>query len=384
MLVGEPLDQCPFVGIEVDAGDRVERGRGFLVHVVLQELREQTVLGHLVGVAVAGEVAEVAHALVAGVEQAQLHQFVGFDVFDELDAGVLEGRPPEAEVVLKDPLFERFAHHRPRVLDAEFLGDCLTVGVCGYGGDAVHHAVGKGDVLLHPGAQLRVLELCEGGEHGAGNVAVALDVVAGHYRERREPACPTPGQRFGDESEGGPGCGTGLVVVDDVGVGGVEVARDVVEVVAALGDCQRNNPDGVGGHLLDHCFGIVGREEVLDDRTDDPPFPGSVRVLHHQGVQAALAVHHLFHPGIAGQDPDAADGPVMRLAGVHQPVQVHGLVRAVETAHAEVDDPGGQAGAVVGGHCQGVRQSGKDAGFGCRHGLAFRCSEGAGQKTQFG
>jgi GAF domain-containing protein len=67
VFVGEPLDQGPFVGFEVDSGDRLERGGGFLVHVVEQELREQWVLCDLVGVAVAGEVAEIAHALMASV-----------------------------------------------------------------------------------------------------------------------------------------------------------------------------------------------------------------------------------------------------------------------------------------------------------------------------
>lgn len=42
---------------------------GFVVHIVEKEPGEQGVLGHLVGVAVAGKVAEIAHPLMAGIEQ---------------------------------------------------------------------------------------------------------------------------------------------------------------------------------------------------------------------------------------------------------------------------------------------------------------------------
>ena len=61
-------------------------------------------------------------------------------------------------------------------------------------------------------------------------------------------------------------------------------------------------------------------------------------MLHSKGVMAVLAVHYFLHVGVTGQDPDAADGPVMGFSGIHEPVQVHGLVGAVEAAYSEVDD----------------------------------------------
>ena len=117
--VGEALDELAPVGVEVDPG-HLGQGRAALVlHVAEQEVDEERVLADLVRVAVAGEVAEVAERLVAGVEQPQLHQLVGHDVVDELHAGVLEGRPAVGEVVLEHPLGERLAHDRPAVLDPE-------------------------------------------------------------------------------------------------------------------------------------------------------------------------------------------------------------------------------------------------------------------------
>src|SRR6476660_9794233 len=48
----------------------------------------------------------------------------------------------------------------------------------------------------------------------------------------------------------------------------------------------------------------------------------------------------LYPPSVlvSWHDPDAADAPVERDALVHQAVVVHRLVRAMETAHSDVDD----------------------------------------------
>ena len=64
------------------------------------------------------------------------------------------------------------------------------VGVCGHGGDAVHHGVGEAHLALDPGGQVGVPEPGEGGERAAGQVAVVLQVVAGHDGERGQAALP--------------------------------------------------------------------------------------------------------------------------------------------------------------------------------------------------
>ena len=75
----------------------------------------------------------------AGIEQAQLHEFVGLDVVHHLHAGVLERRAALREVVLQDPLLKVFADHRPGILDAEVLRHHVPVGIRGDRGNAVHH-----------------------------------------------------------------------------------------------------------------------------------------------------------------------------------------------------------------------------------------------------
>ncbi len=77
---------------EVDARDRPQRRDGFAGHVVQQEPREQRVGRDLVHEPVADQVAWIAQGLMAGVEQPQLHQLVGFHVGNDLDAHVFQWR----------------------------------------------------------------------------------------------------------------------------------------------------------------------------------------------------------------------------------------------------------------------------------------------------
>ena len=121
LAVGEPLDQRLLVLVQVDPGDRLQ-GRGRLeIHVVEEEPREQRVLCGLVDEPVAGQVAEVAHRLVARVQQPELHQLVRLDVVDQLGTDRLVGGASEREVVLQNPLREGLAHDRPGVGDPEPL-----------------------------------------------------------------------------------------------------------------------------------------------------------------------------------------------------------------------------------------------------------------------
>ena len=145
--IGEALDQRRLVVVEVDAGDGAQRRRSLVVHVAAQERAVERVLGGLVDEPVAVEVGEVAERLVARVEQAQLHQLVGLDVVDDLDADVLVGRAAERERVLEHPLRERLADHRPGVVDVEALLDLGAVGVGGLRRDPVDHRVRERDAV---------------------------------------------------------------------------------------------------------------------------------------------------------------------------------------------------------------------------------------------
>ncbi len=271
-------------------------------------------------------------------------------MIDDLDPGVGVGRPPGSEGVLEHPLAVGLADDRPLVFDAEPVPDLVPVGVGGHRGDAVHHGVGEADLALDPGGQAGITEPGEGGERAAGSIAVVLQVVTGHDRERGLAALPATAQRLGDQAERGPRDRAGLQVGEHVRVGRVELAGGVVDVVPALGDGQRDDAGRGRRHLLDDRLRVVRGEQVLHDRPDDPRFPGPVAVLEDQGVEAVLCVQDLLHPLVRWHDPDAADAPVVRGALVHQAVVVHGLVRAMEAAHSDVDHTRRDQAAIVGRH----------------------------------
>jgi hypothetical protein len=188
----------------------------------------------------------------------------------------------------------------------------------------------------------------ERGEHPLGQLPVALQVVAGHDRERRHTVLAAAAQRLGDQAERGPGRRARFEVGAHVRAGQVEVAGGVVDVVAALGNGQRHDPDVLGRHLPEDRFRVVRRIEIGHDRADHPGLVDAVWMLDDQRVQAVLRVQHLLHAAVGGHHPDAADTPVQRGALVHQQVEVHGLVRAVEAADADMHDAGRDQAAVVG------------------------------------
>ncbi len=359
LRVGEALDQCPLVVREIDSGHRLQGGSGLLVHVAQQESGEQRVLRDVVDESVSAEVADVAEGLVARVEQPQLHQLVRGDVVDHLHAGVLERRPTEGERILQRPLGERFRGDGPGVLEVVPCGELVDDVGCGDGGDAIHHRVGELRVVRDPLRQCGILQSRERGEGRPSDVSVPFDVVARHDRERREPAVLATGQGLADESEGGARHGARRQIGPYGGVLGVELAGGGREVVAALGHGERDDA-GVGvRELLDHRLGIVRREEVLGDGSDDRGVPRAVGVPERQGVEAVLSVHDVLHATITRQHAHAADSPARRGVDVaaQQPIHVHRLVGAVEPADTEVHDAGGDRGPVVSRHVDVVGKS---------------------------
>ncbi len=73
-------------------------------------------------VSVPREQAEIAHDLVRGVEQAQLHVLVGHDVIDHLYPDVLEWRTAWKNLS-STPVDERLGPHRPFVIDGKLPKD---------------------------------------------------------------------------------------------------------------------------------------------------------------------------------------------------------------------------------------------------------------------
>ena len=130
----------------------------------------------------------VAERLVAGIQEPKLHFFVGQDVRCHLSADQLPRRSTLDEVVFDYPLFERFRHHRPSIVDFELLFYQGAMLVCGGGSDAIDHAVWKDAVLGQPVPENGISQLGKSRQHLFGDLTVALNVVAGHQSDRRQPA----------------------------------------------------------------------------------------------------------------------------------------------------------------------------------------------------
>ena len=95
-------------------------------------------------------------------------------------------------------------------------------------------------------------------------------------------------------AEGGAGECSRLEIVHYIGIGRVELARSVRDVVSALGDGERYDFRRFGCHLFDHRLRILWSEQVLDDRPDDPGLEGSVGMLERQRVEAVLRAECVF------------------------------------------------------------------------------------------
>ena len=224
---------------------------------------------------------------------------------------------------------------------------------------------------VDPGGELGVGQPGEPDDGLAGVVTVALEVVAGQHGERGGAGVPAPAQPLDDIGEGGAGVLRVGEVVHDRRVVGVEVAGGGVLQVAALGDGEADDPHGRVVEPPVHGRRVVGTVEVLQHRADDTGLERAVRMAHHQGEQAVLGAHDVAHGGVLLEHADAADAPVQPLAALHQPVEVHRDVRAVEVAEAEVDDPDACRLPVVGRH--GCRQGGQGSGRESGHrGRSFR------------
>ena len=214
---------------------------------------------------VAGQVPEVAQRLVAGVEQPEFHQLVRGDVVDQQHTCIVERWTPVGERVLQHPRGERFGHHRPLVGDAELVLQRGDHRRGGDRGDPVHHRVREADIGADPLRQRRPRSFGVCGEGVPGHFAVTLDVVAGHDRRRGYPAVTPSRQCLGHQAEH----------VHLAGPDGVAVQ---IDVVAALGDGQRNDPGARGGQQFDDGLGVVGRVLVVDDRADHPGVAAPVRM----------------------------------------------------------------------------------------------------------
>ena len=151
------------------------------------------------------ERAEVGHARVPGVEEAQLVQLPVVDPVGDEHAGVLPRRAAGGELVLHDPLAERLRHDRPAVLDAAAGAQPLAVALLRDRRDPVDHRVRERARILDPRGEPVADAGGRGHGGGARGVAVAGQVVAAEDRERPEPAVQRAGRPAARRSNVGAG-----------------------------------------------------------------------------------------------------------------------------------------------------------------------------------
>jgi hypothetical protein len=177
----------------------------------------------------------------AGIEQAELHFFVGEHVSCHLRANLFPLRAALHEVIFDHPLLEGFSHYGPSIIDSKFFFDQSAMLVGGRGSDAIDHAVWEQAFLRHPIPEHRIPQLGKSDQHFLGYFTVALNVVAGHESEGRKPAyapaieslqeVPKRTGRFMRMSE----------IILKVRMLSIQLASCRLDVVSTFGNRQRND-----------------------------------------------------------------------------------------------------------------------------------------------
>ena len=289
--------------------------------------------------------AEARDHLVAAVEQSNLHPLEVMHPIREDRARLVPIRTAGTEVVLHDPMPEALVGHRHLVIDAERLHQCQLLGPRG-GHDAVHHGVGEAAVGIDPVSQLRVRQAGQRHHGLAQHLAVAQQVVAALAGKGADAPLAPQLECGHHRPESGAGTVGIFGIVLDVRVVFIETLGCRVDVVASLGHGQGDDADRPIGHLLDQGAVALFHRQVIDHRT------------HHlrrlaRGIefdqcgQAVLRPHLLAHLAVVGTHPRADDRPVMIQSLLEQPVQIPGLVRAMEVTQADMHDARGQRRTVV-------------------------------------
>ena len=282
---------------------------------------------------------------VTAVEDPDLHQFVGRNVGRERDPDGLQRRPPGREPVLHHPLPELFAEDRPIVLKAALVAQKRPFPVGRRRRDAVDHRIGEGDAPANPAREFGIGELSEAGDGVLGDMTVAGDVVAGHHGERRNSCGAAALERGGDEAKRRLRRFRVLGVVDDVGMGGIEMLGRWRDVVAALGDGQRDDASARLGERVHERRDIV-RPDKIDHRTGDADMR-RLRLLLDDCRQPVLFLKLLTDRDVRIAHPRPDDRPVVIAPGVEQIVEIDRLMRAVKVADANMNDAGAKVRASI-------------------------------------
>ena len=283
----------------------------------------------------------------AAIEDADLHVLVGGDVGHELHADLLQRRAAGGKIVLQHPLLEFLAIDRPGIVDAQCLAAMVDLALAGRRGDAVHHAVRKGDIRRNPFGQRAIDQPRHADDGGRADLAVMGNVVAGHHREGGNAArMPRPQPRADQAEHRRRRLGV-LRVGDDRRMGRIELAVRINEI-AALGHRQGDDPDRRIGELFDDRRRVAHRQHV--DHRAGHPGAGAGIVLLDDGGQVILPRQPVAHGLVGGHDAGAEDREIVPLPHLEQGVEIDRLMGPMEIADAEMHDAGTQARAVVARH----------------------------------
>ena len=307
---------------------------------------------------------------VATIQDAELHQLVFCNVLNEFRANLFQRWATLGEVVLEDPLTERFTGNRHRISDAEFIGNHRAFAVRGRWRDAVDHRVREGNVCTDPIRKVRVRQTSQTNDRAFCDVTVFRQVIAGHKRERRKARIAPNAERFDHHTEHGFRRVWVRSICDNVGVFGVKTIGQGVDVVAALGDGGRYDLDRGIGHFCDGDLGIDLNE--VNHRTND--LSGQARwVQFDNGCQPVLFRKTVAHGCVACADASATQRPVVAFTQCKQAVEIYRHVRAMEVANPHVEDARRQRGSVVRRGADGIRELSQSGGveFDC-HGHAIQ------------
>ena len=205
--------------------------------------------------------------------------------------------------------------------------------------DAVDHGIGKGDVRANPAREFGIDEFREPATAfsvtwplpGMLSQDITVNGATPAARRRFSPATIRPKAVFGASDI--------LRVGDDVGMGGIEILRRRRDVIAALGDRQRDDADLGPGERVEHRGDIAGLDEIDhragDARTSVVSASCSTTVVSQS---CSPSFSRIVHVGVAHAGAD--DRPIVVAAGVEQIVEIDRLMRAMKIADADMNDAG--------------------------------------------
>ena len=281
----------------------------------------------------------------AAVQHPELGEFEGRDIRHEGGAGAVPGGAAEREIVLDHPLGEGFGGDRPGIAQAERGRDAVAIRVRRGGHDAVDHGGRAAQLRRDGAAELGVAQGGEAAQHAVQGGAVVGKVVAAERREEGQPGRAAAAQSLDHEARRRARRARMGEVVQHVGVALVEFAGRGRMAIALLGDGEGDDEGLRSAHGLEQALRrFRGHEEARDGADDLQAFTRGIP--HRETVEPVLGCQGIAGFGRAQGRAEDAPAPV--------PVRQHGVcigghMGAVEGADAEMDDAGGQGGAVVGG-----------------------------------